>query len=105
MTTATSQTLRFTRTDPELNELFEQTQEISDLGNVLALASWDQQVNMPPQANQVRGPQLATLQALLHERRTAPRIGELLDALAQACPGRWLYRCGSWPSASGAPRL
>ena len=81
MPTATSHTLTFTRTDPELNELFARTQEINDLDNILALAGWDQQVKMPPQANQVRGPQLATFQALVHERRTVPRIGELLNAL------------------------
>jgi carboxypeptidase Taq len=83
MTTATPHALNFTRTDPELSELFERTREISDLGNLLALLGWDQQVKMPPQANQVRGPQLATLQALLHERQTAPRIGELLGALEE----------------------
>ena len=87
MTTATSKALTFTRTDAELNELFERSQEISDLGNLLGLLGWDQQVKMPPQANQVRGPQLATLQGLLHERQTAPRIGELLDALGQRVQG------------------
>ncbi len=87
MTAATSRALTFTRTDAELNELFERSQEISDLGNLLGLLGWDQQVKMPPQANQVRGPQLATLQALLHERQTAPRIGELLDALEQRVQG------------------
>src|SRR5579883_472418 len=87
MTTIASHTLTFTRTDPELNELFERTQEISDLDNLLSLLGWDQQVNMPPQANQIRGPQLATLQALAHERRTAPRIGELLDIVGPRVQG------------------
>jgi len=87
MTIAASKTLTFTRTDPELNELFERTQEINDLGNILSLAGWDQQVNMPLQANRVRGPQLATLEALLHEHQIAPRIGELLDVLEQRVQG------------------
>ncbi|HEY7350365.1 MAG TPA: carboxypeptidase M32 [Ktedonobacterales bacterium] len=87
MTAPTSNVLTFTRTDAELNELFERTQEICDLGSLLSLVGWDQQVKMPPQANQIRGPQLATFQALLHERQTAPRIGELLDQLEQRIQG------------------
>jgi carboxypeptidase Taq len=87
MTTATPEALTFTRTDAELDELFERSQELSDLGNLLGLLGWDQQVKMPPQANQVRGPQLATLQALLHERQTSPRIGELLNALEPRVQG------------------
>lgn len=87
MTTAPSQAFRFTRTDPELDELFERTQEVSDLGSLLSLVGWDQQVKMPSQANQIRGPQLATFQALLHERQTAPRIGGLLGILEQRVPG------------------
>ncbi len=87
MTTATSKALTFTRTDAELNELFERMQEISDLESLLGLVGWDQQVNMPPQANQIRGPQLATLQALHHERQTAPRFGELLGLLEPRVQG------------------
>jgi carboxypeptidase Taq len=87
MTTAASKALTFTKTDAELSELFERTQEISDLGGLLGLVGWDQQVKMPPQANRIRGPQLATLQALVHERQTAPRIGALLDALEPRVQG------------------
>src|SRR5581483_6304736 len=87
MTTVTSETLTFTRTDAELDELFTREQEISDLGNLLGLLGWDQQVKMPHQANQVRGPQLATLQALVHERQTDKRLGELLNALEPRVQG------------------
>ncbi|HLW01516.1 MAG TPA: carboxypeptidase M32 [Ktedonobacterales bacterium] len=87
MTTAASKVLTFTQTDAEFTEFFERAQEISDLGNLLGLLGWDQQVKMPPQANQVRGPQLATLQALLHERQTHPRIGELLNVLEPRVQG------------------
>src|ERR1051326_9542476 len=87
MTTATPEALTFTRTDTELDEFFVRNQEISDLGNLLGILGWDQQVKMPPQANQVRGPQLATMQALLHARQTDPRIGALLDTLEQRVQG------------------
>ncbi len=87
MTAATSKALTFTRTDDELNELFGRAQEINDLEGLLGVLGWDQQVNMPPQANQIRGPQFATLQALLHERQTSARIGELLDLLEQRVQG------------------
>ncbi len=87
MATATSKTLGFTRTDPELKELLERVQEFSDLQNTLALLAWDQQVKMPHEANQVRGPQLATLQAIAHERLIVPRIGELLQTLEARVKG------------------
>src|SRR5579885_1366340 len=87
MATATSKTLDFTRTDPELKELLERVQEFSDLQNTLALLAWDQQVKMPHEANQVRGPQLATLQAIAHERLIVPRIGELLQTLEARVKG------------------
>lgn len=47
MTTATSQALAFTKTDAELTELFERSQEISDLRSLADLLGWDQQVKMP----------------------------------------------------------
>jgi carboxypeptidase Taq len=87
MTTTTPETLIFTRTNAELDELFTREQEISDLGNLSGILGWDQQVKMPHQANQVRGPQLATLQALIHERQTDKRLGALLDTLAQRVQG------------------
>ena len=87
MATATSNKLEFTRTDPELNELLERVHEIADVRDTLALLEWDQQVNMPHEANQVRGPQQATMQAIAHERLTAPRIGELLQALEARVKG------------------
>ncbi len=87
MAIATLQSLHFTLTDPELKELYERTQELQDLGDLLGLLGWDQQVKMPPQANQVRGPQLATLESIYHERLTAPRIGELLTLVEQRVQG------------------
>ena len=83
MAATPSNVLSFTLTDAELKELFDRTQEISDLGNLARIVGWDQRVKMPPEANQVRGPQLATMHAIIHERQTAPRLGELLKVLEQ----------------------
>lgn len=53
--------------------------EISDLGNASALLSWDQQVYMPPRGAAARGMQLATLSGIIHERMTAPELGDLIN--------------------------
>ena len=50
------------------------------LGSVQNLLSWDQETMMPPKAAALRADQLAALSELAHEKRTSPRIGELLDA-------------------------
>jgi len=44
MASATPQSLHFTLSDPELKELFEGTQELQDLRDLLGLVEWDQQV-------------------------------------------------------------
>jgi len=49
-----------------------------------ALAGWDQRTYIPSKGHQHRARQFAALAQLLHRRRTNPRIGEWLDALAGA---------------------
>jgi carboxypeptidase Taq len=78
---ASSNVLAFTRADPQLQELFERMQILSDLINLGEVVGWDQRVDMPRRANQVRGPQLATLKGVIHEHQSAPRLGALLDTL------------------------
>lgn len=56
--------------------------EISDLEAAGAVLGWDQQVNLPPEGNQARGHQLATLQHLIHQKSTTDELGELLDDFA-----------------------
>lgn len=48
------------------------------LGSVGSLLSWDQETYMPPAAAAHRAEQQAMLASLVHERRTSPRIGELI---------------------------
>jgi carboxypeptidase Taq len=52
------------------------------LGSCASLLSWDEQTYMPPGGAEHRANQLGLLAGLAHDRRTAPRIGELLDELA-----------------------
>lgn len=55
--------------------------EVADLGQIIALLDWDQQVNMPRGGTETRGQQLATLSALAHEKAVSPEIGRLLEEL------------------------
>lgn len=73
--------ISFTVSDERISSLLQHLQEIDDISNLAELASWDQQTAMPDGAGEVRGFQLATLQGLLHERMTAPHVGELLKEL------------------------
>ncbi len=76
-----SRAISFTVSDERISSLLQHLQEIDDISKLAELASWDQQTAMPDGAGEVRGYQLATLQGLLHERMTAPRVGELLKEL------------------------
>ena len=76
-----SRTISFTVSDERISSLLQHVQEIDDISKLAELAGWDQQTAMPDGASEVRGYQLATLQGLLHERMTAPHVGELLKEL------------------------
>jgi carboxypeptidase Taq len=77
----TDEATTFTVSNQHISELLQRLHEITDLDLLGALARWDQQTAMPDGAADVRMYQVATLQGLLHERITAPRLGELLKAL------------------------
>ncbi|WMX16898.1 MULTISPECIES: carboxypeptidase M32 [unclassified Aureispira] len=53
-------------------------QKIQDLNSTLALLHWDNEVNAPPKGAQIRGQQIATLSATVHEWATSPEFGGLL---------------------------
>jgi carboxypeptidase Taq len=61
-------------------ELQRHLREAATLASVAALAGWDQETMMPPAAAPHRGEQVAMLSALVHERRTSPRMAELIAA-------------------------
>ncbi|MSP14721.1 MAG: carboxypeptidase M32 [Chloroflexi bacterium] len=67
--------------EAKLQELKTRLIEINDLESAGALLHWDQSTYMPPGGAAARGPQLATLAKLAHEKFTDPAIGHLLDDL------------------------
>jgi carboxypeptidase Taq len=71
----------FSSGDARIAELIGLAQQIEDIKALSALAEWDQNTEMPQGAGQVRGHQLASIQGVLHEFRTNPRLGKLLDEL------------------------
>ena len=64
------------------NELARRMGELRDYGAVAGLLTWDQETYMPPGGAAARASQLAAIQALIHERRTDPVLGELLATAA-----------------------
>ena len=66
----------------ELAELKSALAEISDLERAKNVLEWDMEVWMPPRGESSRADQLSTMEAVVHERWSADRIGELLDEAA-----------------------
>ena len=50
------------------------------LASVAGRLAWDQETVMPRGATEQRAEEMAAMEAVLHERRTDPRIGEWLDS-------------------------
>ncbi len=61
-------------------ELKTRLREVATLGSVGALLSWDQETMMPRRAAEFRSEEVALIARLTHERRTDPRIGQLLES-------------------------
>src|ERR1051326_8550707 len=61
-------------------ELCELLRQSHTLGAVAQLLNWDQETYMPAAAAPNRAEQQSMLAALVHQRSTDPRIGELLSA-------------------------
>jgi carboxypeptidase Taq len=64
-----------------LAELKERLGTIVDLQRAQNVLAWDLEVWMPPAGAESRAGQLATLEAVAHERQIDGRLGELLDEL------------------------
>src|SRR5260370_17291114 len=71
----------FTSKDARIAELLDDMHEIQDLKALGDLAEWDQNTEMPEGAAEVRGYQMATLQGVMHEHWTDPKLGSLLRQL------------------------
>lgn len=63
-------------------ELRDRLQTLQRLDGVMGVLGWDQEVVMPPGGARTRGNHRAALAGVIHEKLTAPELGELLDAAA-----------------------
>src|SRR5262245_36297555 len=66
--------------DSPFIELSRLSGEAATLAAVNYLLSWDQETYMPPAAGPHRAEQQSIMAALIHERKTSPRVGELIAA-------------------------
>ncbi|MEM9072196.1 MAG: carboxypeptidase M32 [Myxococcota bacterium] len=65
-----------------LQELKAELRTIHDLHSAAAVLEWDQSTYMPARGAEARGRQIALLGKLAHERRTSPRMADLLSQLS-----------------------
>lgn len=73
-----------TNTNKQYEELCQIVRGVSYLESTLALLEWDQQTKLPENAGGYRSEQITYLAGQIHQRRTDPRIGELLDELSES---------------------
>ena len=81
----------------ELAELRAAAAELHDLGHIVELLGWDQETMMPAKGVDWRGYQQSTLSGIIHERLTAPKLGDLLASLAEAAAETRLAALGRRP--------
>jgi len=67
--------------EASLADLKQRLAEIDDLQRTQLLLAWDTEVWMPPSGESSRGAQLATLEAIVHDRQIDDEIGDLLENL------------------------
>ncbi|MBX3445092.1 MAG: carboxypeptidase M32 [Planctomyces sp.] len=67
--------------NPILTALISHLRETAVLRSCAGLLGWDEQTCMPPEGAEHRANQSALLAGLIHDRATAPQIGEWLSAL------------------------
>lgn len=65
------------------NELCALAREVATIGSIGSVLSWDQETYMPHAGASARADQLAWIARATHEKKTSPRIGELIAACEQ----------------------
>ena len=65
----------------QLIQRFRETRLLESIGS---LVGWDERTYMPPKGSAHRADQMALLAKLVHEKVTAPALGELLDAVERS---------------------
>ncbi len=68
--------------DTAYRDLMAYQRQTEALGMVAGRLGWDQETMMPRGASEQRGEEMAAMEAVLHARRTDPRIGDWLEAVA-----------------------
>jgi carboxypeptidase Taq len=71
------------RTNP-LDALAAELRDVATLGGVSALIGWDQETVMPAKGAALRAAQREMISALVHERRTSRKMGDLIAAAEDA---------------------
>ena len=79
--------LEFSRKDERIAALLELVEKIADLKSLIDLGEWDQNTLLPDGAGHTRGNQMATIQGIMHDYSTNPRLGQLLDELQERVKG------------------
>jgi carboxypeptidase Taq len=69
------------RRPQEFGELLSLWAEIDDLENVTSILNWDEQTKMPRGGAEARADHKATVQRILHQKLSSPKIGRLLESL------------------------
>ncbi|HRO14837.1 MAG TPA: carboxypeptidase M32 [Paracoccus sp. (in: a-proteobacteria)] len=69
-----------------MNDLLAFQRQTEALSSVAERLGWDQETVMPRGATEQRSEEMAAMEAVLHERRTDPRIGEWLDVAEPQTP-------------------
>ncbi|MDP7378473.1 MAG: carboxypeptidase M32, partial [Pirellulaceae bacterium] len=64
-------------------QFVEHHKETALLSSIQSLLTWDERTGMPVKAADYRAEQVAYLAGKIHERRTAPCVGEWLEILAE----------------------
>lgn len=70
------------------DELIRRAKETALLASCAAVLEWDQRTYMPPKGSAHRAEQVALLAGMVHQKATAPEIGELLAQLEGGALGR-----------------
>jgi carboxypeptidase Taq len=66
------------------DELVSATKETAMLGAVESLLGWDERTYLPTKAASYRADQQALLSGIIHQHKTAPKIGEAIQTLASS---------------------
>ena len=86
--------------------------QINDLAHVFAVLYWDEATMMPLGGGPARANAMAALAGILHQRRSAPEVGELLEGAGSSADDLSLWQKANlhqmqraWVTSTALPRL